>query len=332
MPHDREPPIREFADRGVKWLLDDADNLRGLLRLARPDLAEKVDFGRAERVDRSFIPDDLRKLEADVIYRAPFKKGRSFVWIYVLLEHQSKPDRRMGFRLLCYMVELWQAEARDFDAAKRRAGSLRLSPIIPIVLYTGQRKWTTELSLQALMDLPDSVPVWQTLFIDLQLTPPEKLTQLGDAVLLALRAIQAADAPKEELERALTEVAGLVDAMPADSQAAIRDVLYFVYLLIYHKRDAGEQDELSRVVEASVKHYESEREEARMTGADMLLKRGREEGRDAGVRETVPDLLTDKFGAVPSEISARVLELSRGELVRVRRAILAAQSVDDLGL
>src|SRR5579872_801781 len=168
MPHEREPPIREFADRGVKWLLDDADNLRGLLRLARPELAEKVDFGRAERIDRSFIPDDLRKLEADVVFRAPIKKGRGFVWIYLLLEHQSRPDRRMGFRLLCYMVELWQAEARDFDAKRTGGRGLRLSPIIPIVLYTGKRKWTTDLSLQALMDGPDEIsafiPVWQTLF------------------------------------------------------------------------------------------------------------------------------------------------------------------------
>ncbi|HLJ55471.1 MAG TPA: hypothetical protein VKT77_10570 [Chthonomonadaceae bacterium] len=60
MPVEQKPPVREFADRGVKWLLDAPENLRGLLRLARPDLAERVDFSRTERIDRSFVPDDLR--------------------------------------------------------------------------------------------------------------------------------------------------------------------------------------------------------------------------------------------------------------------------------
>jgi flagellar biosynthesis/type III secretory pathway protein FliH len=62
---EEEPPIREFADRGTLWLLEAPQNLRGLLRLVAAEIAEPLDFARAERINRSFVPDDLHKQEAD---------------------------------------------------------------------------------------------------------------------------------------------------------------------------------------------------------------------------------------------------------------------------
>lgn len=147
----------------------------------------------------------------------------------MLLEHPSRPDRRMGFRPLCDMVELWQA-----------------------------------------------------LFVDLQQTPPERLTEMGEAVLLALRALQAVDAPKEELAAALAELPGLLDDLPDEARAAIEKALYYLYLLIRHKRELEEQDELFEVVDAAVERHVGEREECKMTGAEASLRKGREEGRNEG--------------------------------------------------
>lgn len=263
MPPESEPPIREFADRGTRWLLDLPQNLRGLLRLAAADIADRLDFDRAERIERSFIPDDLQKQEADVIYRVPYRRGRGSVWIYVLLEHQSRPDRRMGFRLLCYMVQLWQAQARDFEAQKLPASRFRLSPVIPMVLYTGKRQWTHPLTLAALMEAPAELqgflPQWETLFIDLYQTPSERLTGLGEAVLLALRALQAVEAPKEELAAALAEVAERLDELPPQAQSSFRKALVYLYLLIRHKRDAREQEDLFAILEEAVERHASER-------------------------------------------------------------------------
>ena len=74
MSDDTEPPIREFSDRGVLWLLESPRNLHDLVALLSKDIAERLDFGRAERVNRSFIPEDLHKQEADLLYRVPFRK------------------------------------------------------------------------------------------------------------------------------------------------------------------------------------------------------------------------------------------------------------------
>ncbi|MCX6360992.1 MAG: Rpn family recombination-promoting nuclease/putative transposase, partial [Armatimonadetes bacterium] len=105
--HDTDdPPIREFADRGTLWLLESTSNLRDLVAMAAREVADSLDFERAERVNRSFVPADLHKQEADLLYRVPFRTGKSEVWVYLLVEHQSKPDRLMGLRVLSYMVQV----------------------------------------------------------------------------------------------------------------------------------------------------------------------------------------------------------------------------------
>jgi len=209
MSDDTEPPIREFADRGVIWLLESTENLRGIVALLAKEIAERLDFSRAERLNRSFIPEDLHKQEADLLFRVPFRRGSGEVWVFVLLEHQSKPDRAMGLRLLSYMVQIWEVQRRAWEDAQLPASQWRLYPILPIVFYTGRRKWKMPLSLDALMDVPELlarfVPRHDTLCLKLKETPREMLS--GSAVAYVLRALQASDQTTEELAAALAEVA-----------------------------------------------------------------------------------------------------------------------------
>src|SRR5579862_5422199 len=122
-----EPPIREFADRGVLWLLEPPRNLRDLLALVAHEIADRLDFDRAERINRSFIPEDLHKQEADLLYRVPYRKGKGKgeVWIYILLEHQSRPDRLMGF--VCsptwWLCGKRRSESTNGRRSRSRAGS-----------------------------------------------------------------------------------------------------------------------------------------------------------------------------------------------------------------
>ena len=69
---DDDAPIREFADRGIVWLLESSENLYGLLKIAAGWLAESLDCSRAKRLNRSFVPDDQHKTEADVVFRVTF--------------------------------------------------------------------------------------------------------------------------------------------------------------------------------------------------------------------------------------------------------------------
>lgn len=166
--------IREFNDRGTLWLLEDPANLQDVLRILEPSLAERLDFRRATRVNRSFVPADLEKQEGDLLFRVPYRRARTgarAVWVYVLLEHQSRRDPEMALRLLLYMAQLWDTQHREWQDARAPARARRLLPVVPIVFYTGREAWKPPLRLAGLMDLPEEiesfVPRWETLFLNL---------------------------------------------------------------------------------------------------------------------------------------------------------------------
>lgn len=155
-PPDRNV-IREFNDRGTLWLLEDPANLRDLLGILKPAVANCLDFERAQRVNRSFIQADLRKKESDLIFRVPTHPAPNTapaVWVYVLLEHQSTPDRELPLRLLLYMTQLWDFQRREWEDRSLPAAARLLSPVVPLVLYTGTQDWSQPLRLTDLIAGP----------------------------------------------------------------------------------------------------------------------------------------------------------------------------------
>ncbi len=189
---------RAWEDRAIQDLLASPQNLEDLLRLASAALVDELDFSRMIPAKQRYVLPDLRKLESDIVVEVPFRQGEHAVWIYILLEHQSEPDRAMPLRLLGYMVELWKVQVRRFE--ENKTANWRLHPILPVLFYTGTRRWSLPLQLDGLMDLPEVltkyVPRFETLFLSLQETSDEELSDsaLGYG-LLALREADAPDAP-----------------------------------------------------------------------------------------------------------------------------------------
>ena len=163
-------PIEQFADRSTRWLLEDKENVRGLLEIVAEHLVTHLDFSQLAHINRSFIPDNLREQESDIVYSVPFRSESKTeeLMIYILIEHQSTVDTTMGFRVLFYMTQIWDFQRREWESNNVPRNQWRFRPIIPIVLYTGEQRWQIPLSLSALIDLPDAlsefVPTFRTLF------------------------------------------------------------------------------------------------------------------------------------------------------------------------
>jgi len=359
-----EPPIREFADRGTLWLLEAPENLRGLVEIVAKSLAEKLDFSRAERINRSFIPDNLQKQEADLLYRVPFREGKGEVWVYVLLEHQSRPDKTMGLRLLAYMVELWRMQVRQYQDDKLPVSKWQLLPIIPVVFYTGKRKWKTGIDLKSMMQVPVElerfIPTWETLFLNLQETPSEQLAATGSAMAQVLRVLQVADAPKAELERVLNEAVTALAAVFEASPAEWKRALQYFFLLLRHKREPEEEEALREdLIEAVDRILDSkEGEKVARTSAQILMaqgrreglkegrlegkQEGRQEGRLEGKQEGKQEGLHEgriamliaqlefKFGTLSLENRQQITQLTAAQLDVVGVRLLNAQTWDDL--
>lgn len=109
-----------------------ADLLRGFV--PEPWVAE-VDFTTLELVGSSYVSDDLRTREDDLVWRMRLRDG--WVYVYLLLEFQSSVDQFMAVRVMTYVGLLYQ------DLIKRRdlAPGMRLPPVVPLVLYNGLARW-----------------------------------------------------------------------------------------------------------------------------------------------------------------------------------------------
>ena len=91
--------IEHFPDKSARWLFEDRENVRGLIEIVAGELVELIDFSQIVQVNRSFIPDNLREQESDMVFSVPFQSESKTdeLLIDILIEHQSTVDPIMGF-------------------------------------------------------------------------------------------------------------------------------------------------------------------------------------------------------------------------------------------
>ena len=105
-----------------------------------------LDFERATIVNKSFIADQYKETEADLIYQFPVKGTDKFVYVYLLIEFQSTVDRFMVVRVGHY-IHSFYLEYRDSTE------KVKLLPqLFPIVLYNGTDRWTAPTVLSELIE------------------------------------------------------------------------------------------------------------------------------------------------------------------------------------
>ena len=296
--------VREFPDRGALWLFEDPRQLRELLQILEPALAELIDFTRARRENRSFVPADLRKQESDLIFLVPLRgTRRQEVWVYVLLEHQSKPDPLMGLRLYLYMGQLWDEQRRGWEDRRTPLARRRLRPVIPLVYYTGAKRWSTPIGLASLIELPSElerfVPHWETLFLNLRETPPETLTRFASAVGWALRVVQAERAPRRDLEHVLREAMAGIEGLTEEQAGQWLRVAWFFVLLVVNRREEGSLAELV-LAEARQSKF-GEREVVTRMGRS-ILEQAEARGEARAKRAALARVLAARFGRLPDEV------------------------------
>jgi hypothetical protein len=69
-----------------------------------------------------------------------------------------------------------------------------------------------------------------------------------------------------------------------------------------------------------------------MTMFEQFRQQGREEGRAEAQRQTLEMLLETRFGLLPPSVKERITALSPEKVEKALRAIVKAQSLQDLGL
>lgn len=129
------------------------DLLTGFIR---EDWVNELDFGQMEAVETSFVSDALRKREADVIWRIKWRNR--WLYVYLLIEMQSRIDPFMALRLASYVSLLYQ----DLVAQKKLTEEGLLPPVLPLTIYNGAPRWSAPTELRDLIaPVPKSLQRYQ---------------------------------------------------------------------------------------------------------------------------------------------------------------------------
>lgn len=92
----------------------------------------QINVDELENYSENYITKDFKYKQADIVYKI---KGEE---IYFLVEHQTKVDYSMPYRILNYCVEIIR---RAVDEQKLNKATYKYPKVVPIVLYTGNAKW-----------------------------------------------------------------------------------------------------------------------------------------------------------------------------------------------
>ena len=108
-----------------------------LTSFVHEDFIADLDFKHLDRIDKSFIDDNLKTKESDLIYKIMYKEKP--LYIYVLLEFQSTVDRTMPLRFLRYILELSETYGKNKESGLYPA-------VFPLLIYNGERRWSAKLN------------------------------------------------------------------------------------------------------------------------------------------------------------------------------------------
>ena len=123
-------------DRLFRTVFSDPTEAATFLQAHLPaTLVNRLEWSNLALVETSFVDEALRESESDLLYTAPMKGSEQGAYLYLLFEHQSKPDKWMRFRLLKYMCHIWD------ESFKANPEQIELSPILPVVFYQGANRW-----------------------------------------------------------------------------------------------------------------------------------------------------------------------------------------------
>jgi predicted transposase YdaD len=317
VPHSRDGLFRRVFGKPV--------NAASELRMMLPaELVSRLDLDGLTAVNGSFVDSELRWRHSDVLM-ATRLDGRDAL-VYVLIEHQSRPDPVMSWRMLRYLVRIWDRYLAEHPKATR------LPLIIPVVVHEGPRPWPAAVELSDLIDVDpvtaavaaEFVPRFRFLLDDLARIDPDEL----DSVLLQTRPL----APMAGIalfilqgERLGVDVVALLErALGLGKLQELHrgqdggDDLYTILAYSYQAGDETSADRLRQVVA----RLGPEAKEAYMTIAERAQARGH--------AKALTQVLTRKFGELPGTARARIETASVEQLEAWTDRVLSATTLDEI--
>jgi predicted transposase/invertase (TIGR01784 family) len=263
-------PFSTF-DRLFRRLFGDADAAADLARNALPqELLRRIDLDSAELIEGSFVDEQLRGHQTDLLVRFRSSGGRE-IYVYVLVEHKSSPDRWAPLQMLRYVVRVYQ------ELLDKATGRSRLPEVVPLLLYHGSRRWRYALSLESHIEGKREyghIPRFTPILYDLRNVRRERVSgAVHTAVgLLCLKYIQ-----RRFTKKVVRLLLDELHRLPRDEWSRRYTEAFYAAIV-----RVKEQEEIDLFIAHARAMRYRDSEEAVMTYGEKLLKEGLEKGLEKG--------------------------------------------------
>jgi predicted transposase/invertase (TIGR01784 family) len=328
-------------DALFKAVFGQPEHARGALAAALPAaVADALDWPSLVPCPGTFIDPALNGRHADLLYSVAWRDGGEAL-VYLLFEHQSTSDDRMAFRLLRYLVRIWERWLAEHPRAER------LPVVVPVVLYHGAEPWAAPVAFEALFELPEAVrPAlaphlvrFSYLLDDLSEIPDDQLraramTATGRLVAACFKHART-QADFLEILTGWADVVREVIGAPHGLEALVL-VMRYILLVNEHVELETLQGFLDRVAGPVAK-------DAIMTAGERLILQGEERGIQKGIQQGVQQgieqgerglllrLLRQRFGTdVDTATEQRVAIATAAQIATWVDRMMSAASLAEL--
>ncbi len=331
---------RAPQDGSYKHLFSHPEMVEGLLRdFVHEDWLTLIDFSTLEKQGGSYVTDDLREREDDIIWRV--RVAGDWLYVYLLIEFQSQVDPWMAVRVMVYTGLLYQ----DLIKSGAVAAGQQLPPVFPLVLYNGSGRWTAARDIaELIVPLPNALaryrPQHRYHLIDEGRIGPDTLAQATSvaAELVRLETL-AAEGPaalrpilsrlsarlrgpgSASLRRALTVWFARVllrRLLPGENLPQLHDIGEVETMLAEHvdewtRKWMREGERIGKLEGERLGKLEGERK-GKLEGKREGKLEGERVGKLEGKRDALKRLLRVRFGDLPPWAQARIDAAALGQL------------------
>ena len=295
--------------------------------------ARDVDPKKLQYQPTRHVGDNLEQRYADLLVRIRYKRpadgGAPRPDTYLLVEVQSTVDPFMAVRLWGQLALVY----RGLTLKRRSLGRKRLAAIVPIVIYTGRRRWT---ACRELSDMIEDDGTRRPLQLSYELLDAWRAGSrpAGDNLLLLLFRLERGEAPEDLLEstKALRRRVTALDSKQLDRACTLWLQGLFGERVPYVKWEEYEdmqsiEGKLEQVSKVWTDQWEAN-----------ALAKGRKESQErlkrlnALQRKTLQETVRDRFGeAVAAAFAKSIARVRKAEkLIKLFALVATSENGDEL--
>jgi len=300
-------------DTGYKELFSHPEFVQQLIEGFAPfEIADLMDFSTLKNHSGNYITPLFEEKFEDVVWSVEvnWEGITQRVFLYILLEFQSKVDSTMPLRLMHYVACFYDHLLKTRETTPRQG----LPPIFPMVLYNGSKRWSARQDIYEMVqpEPPEFLRAYQPhlryyLIDEGRYTDEELISK--QTPLSGVFGVENAGHSWEALQQAVDRVVEIIEADPSKERV---DIIITRWI----KRH------LSRLgAEVGLERLNSLVEDRDMLAENLenLVKKERLEGRQEGRQETARNLINRT--EMNDQMIAEIAGLTIDEVSQLRSAI-----------